>query len=228
MNNAVQSLTVYNNVELIAGGSFTTAGGVNANYIARWNGIEWLPLGSGMGAGGFGMTSVVGLAVYDYKITACGNFTTAGGVSVNRIAKCDYNTICGDNYDKVLVCHKGNTICISPNAVPAHLMHGDYLGECTEGMDNITSIPGKFVLYDNYPNPFNPVTRIKFDLPENANTKLVIYDVLGRAVSVIADGYLTAGTHIIDWNGSDCSSGVYFYRITADNFTDTKKMFLMK
>jgi hypothetical protein len=97
------------------------------------------------------------------------------------------------------------------------------------GIKNISNkIPEKCFIGQNYPNPFNPLSTIKFDLPENANTKLVVYDIEGREISVLVDGYLKAGSYIIDWNGSNYSSGVYFYRLESGRFTQTKKMILLK
>jgi len=80
MNNTVYALTVYNG-ELIAGGEFSTAGGVTCNRIARWNGSTWQPLGTGMTA------PVLALTVYDGELIAGGTFTTAGGVTCNGIAR---------------------------------------------------------------------------------------------------------------------------------------------
>ena len=80
MNHWVHALTVYNG-ELIAGGEFTNAGGVPANYIAKWNGISWSPLGSGTNA------EVDALTVFNGELIAGGRFTNAGGVDVNFIAK---------------------------------------------------------------------------------------------------------------------------------------------
>jgi len=89
-------------------------------------------------------------------------------------------------------------------------------------------VPDRFNLYQNYPNPFNPVTNIKFDLPKDVNVTVRIYDMLGREVLLIADGFYKAGTYSINFDGSNLSTGTYFYRIKAGDFTDTKKMVLVK
>ena len=93
---------------------------------------------------------------------------------------------------------------------------------------NTNEIPAEFKLYTNYPNPFNPVTKIKFDLPNASNAKLFVYDILGREVSRIIDGELKAGKYEADFDASNLPSGVYFYRLITDGFTDTKKMLLIK
>jgi photosystem II stability/assembly factor-like uncharacterized protein len=89
-------------------------------------------------------------------------------------------------------------------------------------------IPNVFKLYDNYPNPFNPVTKIKFDLPENAFVKISIYDITGREVSNILKREVNAGSYEVQFNAGNLSSGTYFYRIEAGNFTEVKRMVLIK
>ncbi len=89
-------------------------------------------------------------------------------------------------------------------------------------------VPIKFELYQNYPNPFNPSTKIAFALPKDAKVKLEVFNALGERVSVLVDGYMRAGVHTVDFNASGLASGVYFYRLTADEFVATKKMVLLK
>jgi len=91
-----------------------------------------------------------------------------------------------------------------------------------------TEIPGYFILKQNYPNPFNPQTKIKFDVPKASFTKLIIYDLLGREVATLVNEELRPGTYEADWDASSFSSGVYFYKIVSGEFTETKKMVLMK
>ncbi len=96
-----------------------------------------------------------------------------------------------------------------------------------------TEVPKVFLLSQNYPNPFNPKTKIKFAVPSNvkgqtSNVKLIIYDLLGREVSTPVNEELKPGTYEADWDGSNYSSGVYFYKIITEGFVETKKMVLMK
>jgi len=92
--------------------------------------------------------------------------------------------------------------------------------------------PAEFSLMQNYPNPFNPETNIPFALPVRSNVTLKVYDLLGREVATLANGAFEAGVHTVNLNGSDLSSGVYFYTIKADggseSFTSTRKLVLMK
>lgn len=95
-----------------------------------------------------------------------------------------------------------------------------------------TQIPVNFRLYQNYPNPFNPASKIKFDLPagdhEGEYVRLAIYDVTGREINVLYNGEYKAGSFEVDFDASHFASGVYYYRLTAGNYTDVKKMVLLK
>jgi hypothetical protein len=89
-------------------------------------------------------------------------------------------------------------------------------------------IPKAFALYQNFPNPFNPVTNISFDLPRVSLTRITIYDITGREVDMPVNEVLAAGKYNIEFNAEKLSSGVYFYKIEAENFIDKKKMILIK
>ena len=89
-------------------------------------------------------------------------------------------------------------------------------------------IASQFELHQNYPNPFNPTTNINFDIQKTCPTKLIVYDALGREIATLVNEELSAGSYQVDWSASDFPSGVYFYRLTAGEFIDTKKMTLLK
>ncbi len=95
-----------------------------------------------------------------------------------------------------------------------------------------TETPSQFSLSQNYPNPFNPNTKIQFALPKSSFAKLVVYDALGRELETLVREQLNAGTYEVDWSAegeaSNYPSGVYFYRLTAGNYAETKKMVLTK
>ncbi len=94
--------------------------------------------------------------------------------------------------------------------------------------NNNTGVPSGFSLSQNYPNPFNPVTNINFSIPANSYVKLAVYDMLGREVTLLANGDFNAGSYSIDFDASDLTSGIYFYTISAGSFNETKKMMLIK
>lgn len=91
-----------------------------------------------------------------------------------------------------------------------------------------TGIPGSYKLYDNYPNPFNPSTVIKFDVKENTNVKLSVFSITGETVAELVNSNLSAGTYEATWDAAGLASGYYFYRMEAGNFTSAKKMILTK
>ena len=91
-----------------------------------------------------------------------------------------------------------------------------------------TAVPERFVLEQNYPNPFNPATTIKYDLPSKSFVSLKIYDVLGTEVASLVNEEEGEGEHSVSFNANELSSGVYFYRLAAGNFNETKKMLLTK
>lgn len=93
---------------------------------------------------------------------------------------------------------------------------------------NVSEIPSAFVLYNNYPNPFNPVTKIKFDIPKASFVKLIVYDITGKEISVLVDEELNAGRYNYDWSGINLPSGVYFYKLITESFSGTKKLILLK
>jgi hypothetical protein len=95
------------------------------------------------------------------------------------------------------------------------------------------TLPIGFILEQNYPNPFNPKTQIDYALPKDCNVKVVIYNILGQKVMTLVDEFQTAGFRIVVWDGKDdkgqdCASGIYFYKIQAGEFSQAKKMVIVK
>lgn len=90
------------------------------------------------------------------------------------------------------------------------------------------SMPAAIALHQNYPNPFNAETSISYDLPTSAFVKLTLYDLIGREVKTLAEGVQTAGHHVVHIDANHLPSGIYFYRLEAEHFSDMKKMILLK
>jgi hypothetical protein len=90
------------------------------------------------------------------------------------------------------------------------------------------ALPTRLELYDNYPNPFNPSTTIRFGLPKASYVKIEVFNALGQMVAQLADGELPAGFHSVRFDGSSLSSGLYFYRLVTGNVVETRKMLLLK
>jgi hypothetical protein len=97
------------------------------------------------------------------------------------------------------------------------------------GIDpGVNGIPATFALEQNYPNPFNPGTAISYQLPVDSYVKLRVYDIVGKEITVLVNEKQDAGRYQVEWNAKDYPSGVYFYKLETANFTDTKKMMLIK
>jgi hypothetical protein len=96
-----------------------------------------------------------------------------------------------------------------------------------------SNLPTKYDLFQNAPNPFNPITRISYDLPKPSQVKLEVFNVLGQAVKTLVNDFREAGSQTVIWDGTDNSgssvaSGLYFYRISAGDYSATKKMMMLK
>ncbi|NIR47995.1 T9SS type A sorting domain-containing protein [candidate division KSB1 bacterium] len=94
--------------------------------------------------------------------------------------------------------------------------------------DPVLELPETFALHQNYPNPFNPSTTIRFDVPESGHVRLVIFNSLGQVVETLVDEQLKPNTYEVEFDASQYSSGLYFYKLVSDNFTTTRKMLLLK
>jgi hypothetical protein len=89
-------------------------------------------------------------------------------------------------------------------------------------------VPQDFMLLQNYPNPFNPSTTIKYELPRASQVTLSVYDILGREVSVLVNERKDAGVYEVKFDGANYASGVYFYRLQAGDFVQSKRLLLLK
>jgi hypothetical protein len=229
----VTTLTVYDG-ELIAGGGFSSAGGVPANNVASWNGSNWSALGSGINS------SVISLAVYDNQLIAGGGFSSAGGAPAAGAASWNGSSWSPlgsgtNNWVQALAVYDNKLFAagdftIAGEKVSAYLAAWD---TDPTGIDDGQVPPPEVTLSQNYPNPFNPATTISFWLPRRENANLSVYNIEGKLVATLFDEALDAGFKKVVWQGKDArgnqvSSGVYFYKLTAGNKTLTKKMVLLR
>ena len=122
-------------------------------------------------------------------------------------------------------CEKGNNVFIGTGAAGVwKRIKTDFVS-----ITNLsTEIPNYYFLSQNYPNPFNPITNIKFAIPQSGIVKISVYDLSGKEIINLVNEYLQAGTYQTKWDATDFSSGLYFYKIISGNFTETKKMILVK
>jgi hypothetical protein len=107
-------------------------------------------------------------------------------------------------------------------------------GVAGHGGEQQSQLPTQYALHESYPNPFNPTTTIKYDLPEGGNVSLVVYDVLGREVTRLVDGFEEAGYRAVTWDATGVASGLYFARLNVGDangghrFTAVRKLILTK
>ena len=106
---------------------------------------------------------------------------------------------------------------------------GAYESDFVVGIeDEKLDLPLSFKLNQNYPNPFNPSTNIKYSVPENGFVKLAVYNLIGEEVSLLVNEQVNGGFYEIEFDAAALPSGIYFYRIQAGNYVETKKMILIK
>ncbi|MCB0728689.1 MAG: T9SS type A sorting domain-containing protein [Ignavibacteriae bacterium] len=102
-------------------------------------------------------------------------------------------------------------------------------GQTLVGISNSSSNSiNKYALSQNYPNPFNPVTKIKYDIPFDGKVSIKIFDISGRLINTLVNEYKVAGRFETDFHGENLSSGVYYYRIESGEFSQVRKMILIK
>ncbi len=108
----------------------------------------------------------------------------------------------------------------------------DMVGSFTANIIGITpisnEIPNKLSLSQNYPNPFNPVTNIEFAVPRSSFVKLSVMNILGQQVELLVNQQLSPGNYVTDWDASAFPSGIYFYKLQAEGYVNTKRMILIK
>jgi endo-1,4-beta-xylanase len=135
-------------------------------------------------------------------------------------------------YEQGLTWTQGTTCYLvrsDGTARPAVYWLANYIKNNPVGVEQTSStVPTSFELAQNFPNPFNPSTVIRYQLPAAGHVTLKIYDILGREVTTLMDGKQNAGYYSVTFNAGKYSSGVYFYRLTADNFSAVKKFVLLK
>jgi len=125
----------------------------------------------------------------------------------------------------------GTFVCTRQMILLGCVINGVTYGDTSMlvGINQIsTETPFDYSLSQNYPNPFNPVTKIQFALPKSTFAAIVIYDLLGKEIETIVNEQLNAGTYAAEWYASDYPSGIYYYKFSAGDYTETKKMVLIK
>ncbi|MGE5805748.1 MAG: T9SS type A sorting domain-containing protein, partial [Ignavibacteria bacterium] len=179
------------------------------------------------------------------------NVPQAGTYEIQFGYRCNYNTpkhqfinVNGVRTDTIIFegnasawLEKGTSVKLvqGVNTIQMQLWWGwmylDYLAVPTNIVTSVEEkqeMPISYFLDQNYPNPFNPETKIRYSILKTENVKLSVYDILGRRISALADEKQNAGFHTVTFDGGNLASGVYFYKLETENFTQVKKMMLIK
>ena len=219
--------------DLYAGGSFTTAGGASANNIAEWNGATWSALGTGMNS------SVRALAGIGTDLHVGGGFGTAGGVPANRMAKWNGTSWSalgsGMNASVYALAVSGTDLYAGGGFTTAGGVNVNYIAKYSCSVPTSVNedragnvLPQQFQLRQNYPNPFNPTTQIAYEIPSEEYVSLRVYNALGEQVAVLVDGQRSAGAYSVTFQATDLPSGMYFYRLIAGEYQQTRKLLLLR
>lgn len=222
---------------LVASGLFNNAGGNSAFNVAMWGIIPIAPsiVSPLCGATGVSVTPTLDWTDVSYawryglQLSVSPNFNPLR-LNISGIPVSEYTVPPGIlNTDSTYYwrVNSSNPLGTSPWSSTCWF-HTSLVGITKDPAE----IPVEFKLYQNYPNPFNPTTKIKFDIPlsqeKGGYVKLIVYDILGKEVATLLNEELKPGAYEAEWNAATFPSGVYYYRITAGNFVDTKKLVLIK
>ena len=206
------------NDTVYAGMSCGIVYGIPGIYISINNGINWLCLSSLNG------NFVKSLSIYNNHRFAA--------IFENGVIHTSNNFANWNKINQGLLDTNVNDLLISGNYLFASThSKGVFrrpLSEIASLNNEIFYVQEKYSLSQNYPNPFNPVTSIKFDIPKTSNILLKVFDITGKEISTLINEKLQPGTYETQWNASEFPSGVYFYRLEAGNYRETKKMILIK
>ena len=153
--------------------------------------------------------------------TVAGELVDGGGTVVTYINSTNSNPF------TLIATNPGNYTVNAGRSSPLRWDSASVNIVITDVSDN-SQHPNEFRLYNNYPNPYNPTTIIRYSIPEASFTSIRIYNELGKEVSALVNETKSAGTYEVEFNASNLSSGVYYYKLQAGSFTETKKMILTK
>ena len=206
------------------------AGTTQGMYKSEDNGLNWVQINSGLTNNSGQLVIVTGIAVYKSNIFIStwgdGIFLSSdSGQSWSKI-----NTGLSNLYiSSLAVSNSTIYIGVARETNVGSIVYKRPVSEVITNVEkDISTIPLVYLLNQNCPNPFNPTTNISYSIPQSANVTLKVYDLLGREVVELVNGEKNPGRYEVRFDGSNLTSGVYFYRLTAGSFSQTKKLMLIK
>lgn len=188
-------------------------------FVSNNGGLNWTPRNSGLPSnnvmnigksGKYLLATVFGHGFY---------FSVDNGITWEQ-----YNT-------GIFLNPFGYTYTFNNNFIFSTSYFGIYrlkLDELVSVIDNSESLVQNFQLFQNYPNPFNPITKISYTVPHKSFIQIKVFDILGKEVKMLVNEFKDQGKYVMDFNGSDIASGIYFYTLIGDVFKETKRMVLLK
>jgi len=189
-------------------------GYANSTFDTVWVELSWAP-GGGV-ATGQRIKRKLGNQYSQYM------YFTIKEVGLNTSSFMDYEVIDNSFYTYKVGIFEGPSEGSYSNEATA------YVPDINTSVQTKNELPKKFNLEQNYPNPFNPTTTIKYQIPDLSFVSLKIYDVLGNEIATLINKEKTAGNYQVEFDGANLPSGIYFYRLRAGGFVETKKMLLLK
>lgn len=178
---------------------------------------------------------------------ACSLFVKVNGVTVSRTNTwlgqyapwyywSDFFKVNNRDYVEINLVYETINFCVGNPIYPNKLtvIDGIHMGGGGPPIENLVKsqslshLPGEFSLKQNYPNPFNPSTVIQYSINTKQSVNLTVFDVLGNEVAILVNEFKEPGIHSVEFNASDLSNGIYYYKLSAGDFVDVKKMILVK
>jgi len=191
----------------------------SGRFLVKYNteSLEFLEFHTTEATGGF--TTAMKLIEGEIEIFIAGDTEVTGSEPIVEVI---FTRADGGSYTEVILVSAGLNENLYWSGVDTTVV--DFL----TGVSNESGVPRQYTLSQNYPNPFNPVTVIRYSIPKAEEVSLVVYNLIGEEVAHLIDERKPAGSYTVKWNASIVSSGIYFYRLQAGDFVQTRKMVLLK
>jgi photosystem II stability/assembly factor-like uncharacterized protein len=214
-------------ITYLSEGSVLWAGTIDGVWLSTNNGLTWYERNNGLSADPYSSSiiRVNGMLITSLKFGGSGVYRSSNnGLNWENIGS---GLPFLSSIEKLFV-YNNNLI-----AATSQGLYERNLSEIVGIQKGNNILPQAYRLHQNYPNPFNPSTIIKFDVPDFSLSKeslvtLKIYDALGREISVLVNGKLSPGAHEVNWDASNFPSGIYYYKLESGNFSESRKMILLK
>jgi len=198
-------------------------------YQSTDNGVTWTPVGSGLLNSDLSepdLTSLVGNGTDHLYAGSQGSSSAGVFTSTNSGTNWHASTSGLTNKNVTSLAIVGTQLFAGTTGAGVWSQSLSQLATAVN--ENKSNRPAAYSLSQNYPNPFNPSTTISYELPSSSRVTLKIFNLLGQEIATLVDGQQDAGSHSLQWNAANVSSGVYFYRLQTENFSQTKKLMLLK